>query len=77
VKDSELLETPKGKGRGLRYGLENDEYYFKSTEEMVALFADLPEAIVNVQEIVDKCEPYPLAREVLLPAFDIPEEFIS
>ena len=29
VKDSELLETPKGKGRGLRFGLENDEYYFK------------------------------------------------
>jgi DNA polymerase-3 subunit alpha len=77
VKDSELLETPKGKGRGLRFGLENDEYYFKSTDEMVALFSDLPEAILNVQEIIEKCEPYPLAREVLLPAFDIPKEFIS
>ena len=77
VKDNELVETPKGKGRGFRYGLENDEYYFKSTEEMVALFSDLPEAILNVQEIIEKCEPYPLAREVLLPAFDIPQEFIS
>jgi DNA polymerase-3 subunit alpha len=77
VKDNELVETPKGKGRGFRYGLENDQYYFKSTEEMVSLFADLPEAILNVQEIIEKCEPYPLAREVLLPAFDIPEEFIS
>jgi len=77
VKDNELVETPKGKGRGFRYGLENDQYYFKSTEEMVELFADLPEAILNVEEIISKCEPYPLAREVLLPAFDIPEEFIS
>jgi DNA polymerase-3 subunit alpha len=77
VKDNELVETPKGKGRGFRYGLENDQYYFKSTEEMVELFADLPEAILNVEEIIGKCEPYPLAREVLLPAFDIPEEFIS
>ena len=77
VKDNELVETPKGKGRGFRYGLENDQYYFKSTEEMVSLFADLPDAILNVQEIIEKCEPYPLAREVLLPAFDIPAEFIS
>ena len=77
VKDNELVETPKGKGRGFRYGLENDQYYFKSTEEMVSLFADLPEAILTVEEIIGKCEHYPLAREVLLPAFDIPTEFIS
>ncbi len=77
VKDNELVETPKGKGRGFRYGLDNDQYYFKSTEEMVELFSDLPEAILNVEEIIEKCEPYPLAREVLLPAFDIPTEFIS
>lgn len=75
VKDSELMETPKGRGRGFRYGLENDEYYFKTTEEMVSIFADVPEAIHNVEEIISKCEPYRLAREVLLPAFDIPEEF--
>ena len=39
------------------------------------LFADLPEAIECTQEIVEKCEAYKLAREVLLPKFDIPEEF--
>lgn len=75
VKDGELVSTPKGRGRGFRYGLDNNEYYFKSSEEMKALFADLPEAILSVPEIIDKCEPYTLAREVLLPAFDIPEEF--
>lgn len=75
VKDGEKQATPKGKGRGYRYGLPNDEYYFKSTDEMKKLFADHPEAILNIQEIVDKIEPFTLARDVLLPAFDIPEEF--
>ncbi len=79
VKDGELMEKPKkyvGKrGREFRFGFPNDEFYLKSPEEMKQLFADLPEAILCTQEIVDKCEAYKLAREVLLPKFDIPEEF--
>ncbi len=75
VKDNELVSTPKGRGRGFRYGLDNEEYYFKSQEEMKELFMDLPEAIESIDEIIDKCEHYALARDVLLPAFDIPEEF--
>jgi len=76
VKDAEKQATPIGRGRGYRYGLPNQEYYFKSSEEMKALFADLPEAIINTEEIVDKIEIYKLAREVLLPKFIIPEQFI-
>ncbi|MFK8044426.1 MAG: DNA polymerase III subunit alpha [Crocinitomicaceae bacterium] len=75
IKDGELRSTPKGRGRGFRFGLENEEYYFKSTEEMAKLFADFPEAISNTKKIVDKCEPYPLASDILLPNFHIPEEF--
>ncbi len=75
VKDNELVSTPKGRGRGFRYGLSNQEYYFKTAEEMKELFLDLPDAIESVQEIIDKCEQYGLARDVLLPAFDIPSEF--
>ncbi len=75
VRDGEQVATPKGKGRNFRFGLENDEYYFKSQDEMKRLFLDVPEAIESVAEILEKIEPYPLAREVLLPAFDIPEEF--
>ncbi|WP_397445290.1 DNA polymerase III subunit alpha [Polaribacter sp. R77954] len=75
VKDGEKQATPKGKGRGYRYGLPNEEYYFKSSDEMKTLFADIPEAISNIQEIVDKIEIFTLARDVLLPAFDIPDEF--
>jgi len=75
VKDGEKQATQIGRGRGFRYGLPNQEYYFKSSEEMKELFTDLPEAIVNIAEIVGKIETYKLAREVLLPKFDIPEEF--
>lgn len=75
VKDNELFSTPKGRGRGFRYGLENEEYYYKSADEMKELFADIPEAIESIGEIIGKIEPFGLARDVLLPAFDIPEEF--
>src|SRR5690554_2154106 len=76
VKDGEKQETPKGRGRGFRYGLDNEEYYFKSADEMKMLFADIPEAINTIDEIVDKVEAYSLFREVLLPKFDIPDEFL-
>ncbi|WP_116770204.1 DNA polymerase III subunit alpha [Maribacter litoralis] len=75
VKDGEKQSTPIGRGRGYRYGLPNQEYYFKSSDEMKELFKDIPEAIINIQEVIDKVETFTLARDVLLPAFDIPEEF--
>ncbi|MGB5668209.1 MAG: DNA polymerase III subunit alpha, partial [Maribacter sp.] len=75
VKDGEKQATPIGRGRGYRYGLPNQEYYFKSSDEMGDLFKDLPESILNIQEVVEKIETYELAREVLLPKFDIPLEF--
>ncbi|MDC7997237.1 DNA polymerase III subunit alpha [Gilvibacter sediminis] len=75
VKDGEKQATPIGRGRGYRYGLPNQEYFFKDAEAMKSLFADLPEAIENVAKIVDQIEAYTLAREVLLPKFDIPEQF--
>ncbi|UOY08255.1 DNA polymerase III subunit alpha [Muricauda sp. SCSIO 64092] len=75
VKDGELVNTPIGRGRGYRYGLPNQEYYFKSSQEMKELFKDLPEAITNIQHIIDKVEGYDLARDVLLPKFEIPVEF--
>ncbi|NNK72907.1 MAG: DNA polymerase III subunit alpha, partial [Flavobacteriaceae bacterium] len=77
VKDGEKQTTPIGRGRGYRYGLPNQEYYFKSAEEMKALFKDLPEAIINIQDVIDKVETYSLAREVLLPNFAIPEKFLD
>jgi DNA polymerase-3 subunit alpha len=81
VKDAESVNKPKkyiGKrGREFRYGFPNDEFYIKSPEEMKKLFSDLPEAIINTNEIVDKVEEFELARDVLLPKYDIPEAFID
>ena len=81
VKDGNPVSQPKryiGKrGREFRYGFPNDEFYLKSQEEMKKLFSDLPDSIVTTNEIVEKCEPYKLERDVLLPEFDIPEEFID
>ena len=76
LKEGEKQATPIGRGRGFRYGFPNQEYYIKSTEEMKTLFKDLPEAILNIEALIDKIEPYELAREVLLPKFDIPEAYL-
>ncbi len=77
VKDGEKQATPIGRGRGYRYGLPNQEYYYKSADQMKDLFKDIPEAILNIKEIIEKVEIYPLAHDVILPAFDIPEEFVD
>ncbi|HCP40322.1 MAG TPA: DNA polymerase III subunit alpha, partial [Cryomorphaceae bacterium] len=75
VKEGAQKSTPIGRGRGFRYGFPNQQFYFKSKEEMVELFLDIPEALSNTKEILDKVELYPLERNVLLPAFDIPKQF--
>jgi DNA polymerase-3 subunit alpha len=75
IDNGELMSTPIGRGRGYRFGFPNDEFYFKTQEEMKALFADVPQAITNTQEIVDKVEPIELKRDVILPNFSLPEGF--
>ena len=80
VKDAANVSQPKRylgrRGREFRFGLPNDEFYLKSPEEMHRLFADVPEAFETVRDIVDSCEAFELERDVLLPAFDIPAEFV-
>ncbi|MDW7691873.1 DNA polymerase III subunit alpha [Flammeovirgaceae bacterium SG7u.111] len=75
IKEGKQMSMPTGNGRKARYCLPNDEYYFKSQEEMNAIFADIPEALHNVNEVVDKCSPLKLKRDILLPAFPMPEQF--
>ena len=45
------------------------EHYFKSRAEMMALFADLPEALASTVEIARRCSYRPLKRKPLLPRF--------
>ncbi len=49
--------------------------WLKSPAEMEAIFSDIPEALENTQEIVDKVEVYDIDSGPLMPKFPIPEEF--
>lgn len=49
--------------------------WLKTQEEMNRVFSDLPEAISNTIEILDKVELYDLESLPLLPEFHIPESF--
>ncbi len=46
-----------------------DQHYFKTSEEMTALFADLPEAIENTVEIARRCAFRPRMHPPILPNF--------
>jgi DNA polymerase-3 subunit alpha len=58
-----------------RFAFPNDQFYFKKTEEMHKIFEDIPHALDNTNEIVDKVDLLNLKRDILLPAFPVPKEF--
>jgi DNA polymerase-3 subunit alpha len=58
-----------------RFAFYNDQFFFKNTQQMSTLFADIPQAIENTQMIVDKIKPLKLERDILLPHFVVPPEF--
>jgi DNA polymerase-3 subunit alpha len=49
--------------------------WFKTTDEMFALWADKPEVLQNTFELAEKVESYPLNSNPIMPEFPIPEEF--
>ena len=49
--------------------------WLKTPEEMAAIFADIPEALANTQEIVNKVEIYDIDHDPIMPKFDIPASF--
>lgn len=53
----------------------NDNFYFKSEEEMRALFPQCPEAIDNTRVIADRCNLEVNFPGPLLPDYEIPEGF--
>ncbi|HEY0065802.1 MAG TPA: DNA polymerase III subunit alpha, partial [Flavisolibacter sp.] len=61
--------------KGKRFAFPNDQFFFKTTGQMSDRFKDLPEAIDNTNEIVDKVQLLNLKRDILLPAFPLPKEF--
>jgi len=69
INTNSLLEETK------RFKFPSSDFYFKTQNEMNRLFQDVPEAVANTVEIFDKIDHLELARDILLPAFPIPDGF--
>lgn len=67
ISDSDTLDNPN------REKKHSDAQYFKSADEMCALFEDIPEAIENTVEIAKRCNVEMRLGEYFLPQYPIPE----
>ena len=56
----------------LRY--QTDQIYFKSSEEMISIFKEYPEAIESTLEIADKCNLQLELKKNRMPTFSVPKE---
>ena len=81
INTSEFQSTPKAtneeSGKGYRFGFPNEEFYFKTQEEMMELFKDIPEALDNTNYLIDTIETAELARDIVLPNYGLPAGFES
>ena len=55
--------------------LYSKQEWFKTKEEMNEIFSDVPEALSNTLEILDKVETYDIEHAPIMPFFPIPESF--
>jgi DNA polymerase III subunit alpha len=69
IQTQKLIEDPD------RMRFESDQFYFKSEDEMSALFGDIPDAIYNTQTIADMCDLKLSLHQAILPSFNVPEGF--
>ena len=60
-----------------RFAFPNNQFYLKNTSEMLSAFEDIPQALDNTNEIIDKIETLNLTSDILLPHFTVPKEFAS
>ncbi len=86
INTGEKQATPINKGNSMndedsdkkyRFGFDNDQFFFKSTEQMIKVFEDLPESIDNTNEIISKVDTLKLTRDILLPNFVVPKEYAT
>ncbi|MCL4458741.1 MAG: DNA polymerase III subunit alpha [Chloroflexi bacterium] len=69
IQTNTTIEDPK------RMRLVGNSYYVRSPEEMIAIFAEVPEAIINTRAIVERCDLQLLFGRLHLPEFPIPEGY--
>ena len=68
ISTNEDLDDPKR----MRY---SKQEWFKTRAEMNDIFSDIPEAMTNTLEILDKVEIYDINHGPIMPFFPIPEDF--
>ena len=69
------LQTGKTLSDTNRLKFDTDQLYVKSTEEMVAEFSELPEAVLNTCRIAEQCSPDLNYGTLSLPHYQVPEGF--
>ncbi len=58
-----------------RFKFFNNQFFLKSTEQMIETFADLPQAIDNTNLVIDTIDILNLEKKLMLPKFNLPKEF--
>lgn len=71
IHEGYILADPK---RPKKY---TEQQYFRSTEEMCALFQDIPEALINTVEIAKRCNVQLTLGKNFLPEFPVPDNFTT
>jgi DNA polymerase-3 subunit alpha len=56
-----------------RLSMKDDDYSFRSSEEMVSLFKEMPEAIKNTLQIAERCNAELKLGQWIFPNFEIPD----
>ena len=69
------LQTGKTISDPYRMKYPKDEFYFKSPNEMIALFKETPEAIQNTLKIAERCELELEFGKLNLPEYPIPKSY--
>ncbi|MGC8866867.1 MAG: DNA polymerase III subunit alpha [Elusimicrobiales bacterium] len=60
-----------------RLKMQTQELYFKSADEMIKIFSEIPKAITNTLEIASRCNFRFEKEKIYLPDFDVPEEYLQ
>lgn len=77
IKDGEKMSAPVGRGFGKRNSLDSQEYYLRNRNEIKEAFQAYGDTFEAYEEFLAKFKPYQLEHDVLLPKFEIPEQFHS
>ncbi|GJL77888.1 MAG: DNA-directed DNA polymerase [Nitrospinaceae bacterium] len=69
------LQTGKTISDQYRMQYPSDEYYFKSPEEMIEIFKDVPEAVENTLKIAERCDLDMDFNKLNFPDYPVPENY--